>query len=109
LPSRHGSPVPGEPAPVPDRHPQTPLPNPQALRAQVQGMFTLLRTLHILAFVGSVAAAAFIAAGLMRPFLRRNAKETRQARLREAGCRFRAGGRPCAGTSRRASLVARRP
>ncbi|KAI8475137.1 MAG: hypothetical protein J3K34DRAFT_517581 [Monoraphidium minutum] len=50
----------------------------EAFRHQVSGVFGNLRTLHVIVFAGSLALAAWVAVGAVRPFMRRNAKETRQ-------------------------------
>jgi len=63
-------------------HPPHPnaAPLPQAFRAQVQGIFGSLRTLHIVLYVCSVVLAAWMAFGLVTPYIKLNMKQMRQVR-----------------------------
>lgn len=51
----------------------------------MQSTFNDLKTVHVIMYAASIAVALWIAVGLVRPFMKRNAKETRQVVIATEG------------------------
>jgi hypothetical protein len=52
--------------------------HPQAFQLQVEGIFETLRLVHIVVYIASLALAGWAAFGLVKPYVKNNARQTRQ-------------------------------